>query len=57
MTKQELIEKRNWYQKLLLAMIEIYHKLPQKLKKEYDIMIKDYTEELKELSRIISERI
>lgn len=54
-TKEKLIEEKQKYEELLLSAIEIHHKLPPKLQKLYDEMIKEYIEELKKLNKRILE--
>ena len=39
-TKEELIEEKLRYEKLLLTAIEIYHRIPAKLQSAYDKEIK-----------------
>lgn len=56
-SKQDLIENKNHYEKLLLSALEVYHRLPHHLKDLYDEMINEYIEELKKLNKIIHERI
>ena len=52
-TKEELIEEKLRYEKLLLTAIEIYHRIPAKLQSAYDKEIKEYIKELKMLNQRI----
>ena len=52
-TKEELIEEKLRYEKLLLTAIEIYHRIPAKLQSAYDKEIKEYIKELKILNHTI----
>lgn len=54
-SKQDLIEAKKEYEKLLLTALETYHKLPYKLQKMYDEMIKEYIEEIKEIKEYTRE--
>lgn len=56
-SKQDLIDAKKEYEKLLLTALETYHKLPYKLQKMYDEMIKEYIEEIKVLNKKIHERV
>lgn len=56
-TKKELIEEKQRYEELLLTALEVYHRLPQKMKPLYDEMTAEYIKELKKLNQRISEMI
>lgn len=53
MTKIELVKQREEDWRQLQQMVDIYHRLPPNLQKQYDEMILQLLEEIKELSRRI----
>ena len=55
MTKNQLIDERNRGRKNLIEMIEVYHKLSNRLQKEFDSLIKVQVEELIKLAKRIFE--
>lgn len=53
MTKIELVKQREEHWRQIQQMADIYHRLPPSLQKQYDEMILQLLEEIKELSRRI----
>lgn len=56
-SKQDLIDAKKEYEKLLLTALETHHRLPIKLQSMYDEMIKEYIQELKIINKKIHERV